>query len=150
MQIVDKAASKKKKKRSLHEIGGNHKRWLEDEWRDDHHFGALDKEELHKRWFGEDVVAWLKGFFNPEIKQEYTHDLATTFTAKLIEEDWDCNIGGADVEAHLLVQALLDVNVHTSFGLTIIATLGSPGNPIDLSSSYLYFKNQVNNAGTPE
>jgi len=106
------------------------------------HFGGLSHDELHKRWFGEDVIAWLKGLFNPDIKTEYTHSLATTFTAKLIEEDWDCNIKGVDTEAHLLIQALLDVNVQTSFGVTIIATLGNPGTPIDLSNSYLYFKNQ--------
>ena len=98
--IVNKAASKKRK-RSLEEMSGNHKRWLEEEWRDDMHHGALSHEELHKRWFGEDVIAWLKGFFNPNIKTDFTHSLASTFTAKLIEEDWACNIKGVDTEAHL-------------------------------------------------
>lgn len=52
--VVDKAAgSKKKNKRSLADVGGSHKRWLEEEWRDDYHFGALSHEDLHKRWFGE-------------------------------------------------------------------------------------------------
>jgi chitinase len=54
--VVDKAANtKKRRKRSLHEVNGNHRRWLEEEWRDDAHFGALSKEDLHKRWFGRSV-----------------------------------------------------------------------------------------------
>lgn len=31
-------------------MGGSHRRWLEEEWRDDLHFGALNTEDLHKRW----------------------------------------------------------------------------------------------------
>lgn len=136
--IVNKAASKKRK-RSLEDAGGNHKRWLEEEWRDDMHHGALSASELHKRWFGEDVLDWLRGLFNSNIKPEFTHNLNTVFTAKLIEEDWTCNIKGVDTEAHLLVQALLDIDVKTSFGITIIATLGDP---ISFQDSYLYFKNK--------
>lgn len=52
-KIVDQAANtKKRRKRSLHEVKGNHRRWMEEEWRDDAHFGALSKDDLHKRWFG--------------------------------------------------------------------------------------------------
>ena len=53
--VVDKAAdTKKRRKRSLDEVKGNHRRWLEEEWRgDDAHFGGLSKDGLHKRWFGE-------------------------------------------------------------------------------------------------
>ncbi len=43
----------------MQEFRQNRKRWLENEWRDAYHFGALDKHELHKRWFGQDVIAWL-------------------------------------------------------------------------------------------
>jgi chitinase len=135
--IVAKAASTKKK-RSLEELNGNHKRWLEEEWRDDHHHGALTRDELHKRWFGEDIIAWLKGLSNPDTSPKYTHHLSKTFTAKLVEEDWSCNIKGVDVEAHLLIQALMEIDIQTSFGITIIAKLGDP---IDLSGSYLRFKN---------
>jgi chitinase len=135
--IVDKPA-RRKKKRSLAEYGGNHKRWLEDEWRDDMHFDALDNAELHKRWFGQDVVSWLKGFFNPSIKTEITHDLEQKFTAKLIEENWNCRIKGVDTEAKLLVQAIVDLKVQTSFGITIIATIGPT---ISFKDSYLFFKN---------
>jgi chitinase len=127
------------RKRSLDDVNGNHKRWLEDEWRDDLHHGALSRADLHKRWFGSDVLDWLKGLFNPSITQEFKHTLDTTFTAKLIEESRDCNIKGVDVEANLLVEALTDVHVSTSFGLTIITTLSLP---LDLSQSYLYFKNE--------
>ena len=53
---MDKAASKKRK-RSLEDVGGNHKRWLEEEWRHDHHFKGLSHKELHARWFGSDVIS---------------------------------------------------------------------------------------------
>lgn len=43
------------------------------------------------------------------------------------------------MEANLLVQAKTNVKVSTSFGLTIITKLGTP---LDLSQSYLYFKNK--------
>lgn len=137
--IVNKAA-KHKRKRSLEEAGGNHRRWLEDAWRDDAHFGGLSHEELHKRWFGSDVISWLKGLFNVDIKPEFTHNIDTTFTAKLIDQTWGpCKVGGVDVEAKLLAQALANVKVGTSFGFTLITKLAVP---LDLSNSYLYFKNK--------
>lgn len=137
--IVAKAAESKRK-RSLEDFDGSHKRWLEEEWRDDLHNGALSHEELHKRWFGKDVIDWVKGLFNGDIKPEFTHDLDTTFTAILIKEQWGpCKVKGADVQANLLAQAKTNVKVATSFGLTIITKLGTP---LDLSQSYLYFKNK--------
>lgn len=137
--IVSKAA-KTKRKRSLEELGGNHKRWLEEEWRDDAHFGALSHAELQKRWFGSDAIDWLRGLFNSNIKPEFTHNIDTTFTAKLIDEKWGpCKVGGVDVEAKLLAQALASVQVGTSFGVTLITKLRLP---LDLSQSYLYFKNK--------
>ncbi|KAI9766214.1 MAG: hypothetical protein M1839_005004 [Geoglossum umbratile] len=136
--IVNKAASKKSK-RSLEDAGGNHRRWLEEEWREDVHFGRLSHDELHARWFGSDIIAWLKKFFSPEIKPQFTHNIDSSFTAKLIDETWDCNIKGVDLHAKLLAEALAHVKVATSFGLTIITTLKLP---LDLSQSYLYFKNK--------
>ena len=46
---------------------------------------------------------------------------------------------GVNVQANLLAQAKTNVKVSTSFGLTIITKLGTP---LDLSQSYLYFKNK--------
>ncbi|KAL8730716.1 MAG: hypothetical protein Q9166_003908 [cf. Caloplaca sp. 2 TL-2023] len=117
--IVSKAA-KHKRKRSLDDVGGNHKRWLEAAWRDDAHFSGLSHEELHKRWFGSDAIAWLEGLFNTNTKPEFTHNIGTTFTAKLIDETWGP------------MQS-------TSFGFTLITKLSLP---LDLSQSYLYFKNK--------
>lgn len=57
--VVDRPGQKKKKRSEMEEFRQNRKRWLEDEWRDAYHFGALDREELHKRWFGSDVLSWL-------------------------------------------------------------------------------------------
>lgn len=50
--IVNKAADQKRRKRSLEDVGGNHRRWLEEAWREDLHFGELSTADLHKRWFG--------------------------------------------------------------------------------------------------
>lgn len=80
------AASKRKAKRSLEDMGGNHKRWLEEEWRDDYHFGGLSHEELHKRWFGSDILSWLKNLVKGEIKKEFTHDITDQFIAKIIDD----------------------------------------------------------------
>lgn len=140
--VVAAAASKKKKKRSLDEFGGNHRRWLEEEWRDDMHNGALSPRELHERWFGSDAIAWLKQLFDPNIKPEFTHNIDTTFTAKLIDETWSCGTAPNTIKASLLAQAVAKVSVATSFGLTIVCKLNAPGAFIDLSESYLFFKNK--------
>ncbi|KFX92564.1 hypothetical protein V490_05317 [Pseudogymnoascus sp. VKM F-3557] len=136
--IVNKAAKMKHKKRSLDEVGGNHRRWLEEEWRDDKHFGGLSHRELHERWFGADIISWLQGLFNPNIKPQFTHNLQQSVIVKLIDEKFTCGAAPNTVAGSLLAQAEAKIDVHTSFGLTIICTLGTP---IDLSQSYLYFKN---------
>lgn len=136
--IVNKAAKMKHKKRSLDEVGGNHRRWLEEEWRDDKHFGGLSPRELHERWFGADVISWLQGLFNTDIKPQFTHNLQQSVIVKLIDEKFTCGTAPNTVAGSLLAQAEAKINVHTSFGLTIICKLGTP---IDLSQSYLYFKN---------
>ncbi|EUC30533.1 hypothetical protein COCCADRAFT_28596 [Bipolaris zeicola 26-R-13] len=41
---LNKTASSKRRKRSLEEVGGNHKRWLEEKWRDGAHFGGFPKK----------------------------------------------------------------------------------------------------------
>ncbi|KAH6651435.1 glycosyl hydrolases family 18-domain-containing protein [Truncatella angustata] len=134
------ATSKKKIKRSIADTGGNHVRWLEEEFRDDYHFGALSRRDLEERWFGSDVLAWLARIVRPEIKREFTYNYEDTLTAKLIDETWQCNRDGVDYEGHLLAQALLKVNIHTSFGFTLIVT--KLALPLDLSQSYLTFYNK--------
>ncbi|KAI0572128.1 Glycosyl hydrolases family 18 protein [Pyrenophora tritici-repentis] len=143
-EVVAAAASKRKVKRSLSDVGGNHKRWLEDEWRDDYHGGMLSHSELHKRWFGENIISWLKNLVKPEIKKEFTHNVKEQFIAKIIDDKVECGDGNTKIDAHILVQALTDVSVSTSFGFTLITKLNfaSPGSPLDLSQSYLTFMNQ--------
>ncbi|ORY68195.1 glycosyl hydrolases family 18-domain-containing protein [Pseudomassariella vexata] len=139
--VVSGAAnSKKKVKRSLADTGGNHVRWLEEEFRDDYHFGALSRRDLEERWFGSDVLDWLARLVRPEIKREFTYNYEDTLTAKLIDETWQCNRDGVGYEGHLLAQALLKVNIQTSFGFTLIVTKLSL--PLDLSQSYLTFYNK--------
>lgn len=136
--VAAAASGKKKSKRSLLDFGGNHKRWLEEEFRDDYHFGGLSKEELHKRWFGSGVLDWLKGLLNPKISRQYTHNMDETFTAKIVDDQWSCGSGDTKFEGHILAQALTRVKVSTSFGFTLITKLSLP---LDLSESYLSFTN---------
>ncbi|KAK6078650.1 hypothetical protein SCUP515_09700 [Seiridium cupressi] len=65
--VVAGAATKKKSKRSLEDVGGNHVRWLEEEFRDDNHFGALGRCDLEAWWFGADILAWLAQMVIDEI-----------------------------------------------------------------------------------
>ncbi|CAD0115049.1 unnamed protein product [Aureobasidium uvarum] len=138
--VVDKAGNSKRK-RSLEDHKGNHRRWLEEEWRDDYHMGARESSDLHKRWFGEDVLDWLKGLLNVASSGglEIQHTVDQTITAILINEQYGpCNFKGVEVQANLKAEARANVKVSTSFGLTIVSTLTIPP---DLSSSHLYFKN---------
>ncbi|KAI4634170.1 uncharacterized protein J4E87_001340 [Alternaria ethzedia] len=141
--VVAAASTKRKSKRSLSDFDGNHKRWLEEEWRDDYHGGALSHEELHKRWFGSDVLAWLTNLVSPKIEKEFTHDVNEQFIAKIIDDKVECGTGPAKFNAHVLVQALTDVEISTSFGFTLITKLNfdNPGGSLDLSQSYLTFSN---------
>lgn len=132
-------AGNSKRKRSLADVNHNHKRWLEDEWRDDYHYGGLSRSELHKRWFGSDVIDWLKGLLNKGIKSEFTHDIDQTFTAIILREKWNCDVSDVKISASLDATASAEVKVSTTFGFTLITTLRLP---LDLSNSYLYFKNK--------
>ena len=137
--IVDKAGETKRK-RSLAEMSGNHKRWLEEEWRDDLHKGALSRAELHKRWFGSDILEWLKNLvgvagFDPKV----SHSIDEKVTAVIADEKINCPVGSATLQATLHAEAKAHIKADTSFGLTIITTMTFPP---DLSNSYLYFKNK--------
>lgn len=139
--IVDKAADKKRRRaRSLQDFDGDHQRWLEHAWAEDHKSGLLTRDELHARWFGSDIVEWLQGLFGvAEAAPAVTHSVSETLSVLLLQERYSCNLGGVDVEAKLDVQADLDLTIDTSFGLTIITTMGVLP---DLSQSYLYFRNK--------
>ncbi|TFK66092.1 hypothetical protein BDN72DRAFT_162975 [Pluteus cervinus] len=140
--VVDRAsATSKQRKRSLAEHGGNHKRWLEEEWRDDLHFGGVDREELHRRWFGSDVIDWLRNLLGvAKVTKQVSHSIDETLVALLIDAQWGpCPVGGASAQANLNIKAQAHVHVDTNFGLTIIAKLDVPP---DLSQSYLFFKNK--------
>ncbi|EMD68575.1 glycoside hydrolase family 18 protein [Bipolaris sorokiniana ND90Pr] len=135
--IVNKTASSKRRKRSLEEVGGSHKRWLEEEWRDDAHFGGLSKEELHKRWFGSDIIDWLKGIINGVSGGiDLSHTYSDDFILKIIDQRLTC----PNVAAKLEVKAECHVDVDVNYGFTLVATLGNPGTLIDLSDSFLYFR----------
>ncbi|KAI8315297.1 glycosyl hydrolase family 18 [Colletotrichum sp. SAR11_59] len=81
--IVSRPVSKKRK-RYLEDFGGSHKRWLEEEWRDDAHFGGVTREELHKRWFGDDILEWLEGLTSTNIKMEKRHEFEEQVSAIIL------------------------------------------------------------------
>ncbi|KAF2261303.1 hypothetical protein CC78DRAFT_535764 [Lojkania enalia] len=142
--VVEKAAgTKKNKKRSLQDVGSNHKRWLEEEWRDDLHYGSLSREELHKRWFGSDVIDWLRRIVTTALSPTvaHTHTIDEEFTAILLQEKTTCTYKGARLDANLDVRVNAKVRVDTSFGVTIITKLDL-NRGLDLSNSYLFFRNK--------
>ncbi|KAF2994020.1 hypothetical protein E8E14_001381 [Neopestalotiopsis sp. 37M] len=146
--VVD-SPGQKRRKRSFEEHGGTHKRYLEDSWTadlDDHRAGLMTRDELHARWFGSDALAWIKSFFTVEAETTpITHSVSETLNVILLDESYQCTIAGVDTAAKLLVKAQTTVNIDTSFGLTVIAKLGdSASSLIDLSQSYLWFKNSGN------
>lgn len=129
--------TKRKTKRSLD--GRNHKRWLEEEWRNDAHFGGLSHHELHKRWFGQNIIDWLKNLVKTFTEPSLTHKLNHQFTVTIIDEKVSCASGDANLDAHLLAETSMNIDVETTFGMTIITKLEFP---LDLSQSYVYFANK--------
>ncbi|RFN52992.1 glycoside hydrolase family 18 protein [Fusarium flagelliforme] len=144
--VVNKAADTKKRslkrnvKRTLEDVNGSHKRWLEEEWRDDKHFGGLGKGDLHKRWFGEDVLDWLKKLVSggsSGLDAGRVHSYRDEFTLSIVDQRFTC----PNVDGKLEVLAQTEVDLETSYGFTLIATLGGKSG-IDISDSYLYFRNK--------
>lgn len=140
--IVDKAADSKKRslkrsvKRSLKDVGGSHKRWLEEEWREDLHEGALSKGDLHKRWFGETALDWLKAIFTGVTnKMELQHSYKEDFILSIIDQDFTC----PNVDGKLEVYAEMSVEANVNYGFTLIGKLGGSYG-IDISDSYLYYR----------
>ncbi|MCJ1383204.1 hypothetical protein MMC17_006317 [Xylographa soralifera] len=107
------------------------------------HGGLVSRAELCERWFGSDIIDWLKGVINgvsgaPLVSNTYSDD----FTLILLDETFGpCPMGpqGTLVSGSLNVQAQAHVEIDTNFGFTLITTLSFPP---DLSNSYLYFRNK--------
>ncbi|KAL2869898.1 glycosyl hydrolases family 18-domain-containing protein [Aspergillus lucknowensis] len=148
--VVDRPADDDEERRA-HRVkrdeGGYHKnrkRWLEEEWRDAYHFGGMDRESLHKRWFGESVLNWLANLISTgqaEVTEELNHRVSEKVELLLIDQQFGpCDVGGVQAQANIKSSITAELEVETSFGLTIITTL-SLHDGLDLSKSYLYFKN---------
>lgn len=90
-----------KSKRDITSFKQNRKRWLEEEWRDNYHGGALQKSDLNKRWFGADAIAWLAALLGIEkvnTRAELVHTVDETLTAILIDQQFGpCPVGPAQV-----------------------------------------------------
>ncbi|WDK21332.1 glycosyl hydrolase family 18 protein [Colletotrichum graminicola] len=128
------APSSKKSKRTLDEVGGNHRRWLEEECRDDYHRGSVSREELYRRWFGDDALQWLKELLHIDVTVEKRHDYEEV-SAIILKEDWTCGPFRAKIDA----VATAAIEMSTSFGITIITELGAN---LNLSKSYVHFNNE--------
>ncbi|KAI0459849.1 hypothetical protein F5B21DRAFT_511091 [Xylaria acuta] len=144
-EVVAAAASKKKSKRQLtdKEYGGNHRRWLEDEFRDDYHGGLLAREQLHKRWFGQDILAWLSRMLKPSISREFRHEIKEDYVIKILDDEVHCGEGNSQFDAYIRATATTSVEVSTSFGMTLTAVFTTdPNKPIDITGSYVTFFNE--------
>ncbi|KAI0543166.1 carbohydrate-binding module family 18 [Xylaria digitata] len=142
-EIVNKAGDKRRRKRTLDEFSGSPRRWLEHAWREDHKGGLMSRSELHERWFGSDIVDWLKSLFSvAEGVPLIDHSISQTLTAILLQEQFQCNYGGIDVQANLDVKADINAKIDTQFGLTIITTLTTGSVLPDLSQSFMYLRNR--------
>ncbi|KPM42249.1 hypothetical protein AK830_g4355 [Neonectria ditissima] len=140
--IVDKAADAKKRslkrsvKRTLQDVGGSHKRWLEEEWRDDVHRGDLSMEDMHKRWFGETALDWLKAIFTGVTNtMELEHSYSEEFVLSIVDQKLTC----PNLDAKLEVYAEMSVDADVNYGFTLIGKLGGKYG-IDISDSYLYYR----------
>ncbi|KAH7124946.1 hypothetical protein B0J13DRAFT_646964 [Dactylonectria estremocensis] len=140
--IVDKAADAKKRslkrsvKRTLQDVGGSYKRWLEEEWRDDVHRRDLSTEDMHKRWFGETALDWLKAIFTGVTnigKQQ--HSYSEEFVLSIVDQKLTC----PNMDAKLEVYAEMSVDADVNYGFTLIGKLGGTYG-IDISDSYLYYR----------
>lgn len=69
---------------------------------------------------------------------DLSHSYSETFILKIIDQKITC----PNVDAKLEVKAETSVNVDVNYGFTLIATLGDDAKLIDLSNSYLYFRNR--------
>ncbi|KAL3476933.1 glycosyl hydrolases family 18-domain-containing protein [Aspergillus californicus] len=120
----------------------NRKRWMEQEWRGAYHLGGLQREHIDKRWFGEDALNWLANLIfvgQAEVTKELNHHVNEKVELVLIDQQFGpCPIGPAQAQANIKSTITAEIDVETSFGLTIITSLH---NGLDLSKSYLYFKN---------
>ncbi|KAJ5598379.1 hypothetical protein N7537_008463 [Penicillium hordei] len=145
--VVDRPASdsERKVKRAKRDETGYHKnrkRWLEDEWRDAYHHGGMERHEVHKRWFGEDILNWLGQLITTgeaKATKELNHKVKEKVELLLIDQQFGpCPVGGAQAQANIRSSITASIDVETSFGITIITTLAEG---MDLSRSYLYFRN---------
>lgn len=100
----------------------------------------MSKEDLHKRWFGESVLDWLKELLHVDVKLEKRHSYEEEVSAVILQEDWTCGAFKAKIDA----VATAGIKMSTSFGITIITTLGPN---MDLSNSFMHFNNEASHRG---
>lgn len=144
-EVVAAAASKRKSKRQLsdREYRGNHRRWLEDEFREDLHGGLMSRSELHERWFGQGILAWLSQMLKPSISTEFRHSIKEDYSIKILDDEVHCGEGNTQFDAYIRATATTSVDVETSFGMTLTAVFtNDDDNPLDITGSYLTFYNE--------
>ncbi|KAJ5958918.1 uncharacterized protein N7479_006068 [Penicillium vulpinum] len=107
-----------------------------------YHYGGLERHEIQKRWFGEDVLNWLAELIfvgEAEATKKLNHHVNEKFELLLIDQQFGpCPVGPAQVQANVRSSITAKIDIETSFGFTIIATLKEG---MDLKRPYLYFRN---------
>ncbi|KAK6341165.1 hypothetical protein TWF696_008251 [Orbilia brochopaga] len=127
--IVEPAGEAKKMKRDQEvreKHGGNHKRWLEHTWREEHlSTPHHELDELHKRWFSADVGKWI----DRQSRVDSTFNIASHHVSNnlrwwLFRDRRTCQIGDVETEMKFNMYADLDMQVTASVVLTLIGNLG--------------------------
>jgi chitinase len=88
--------------------------------------------------FGSDIISWLRGLLNINIKPTFHHDYSDTVTAIILRDQWDCSINPQiKLNAKIDATATASIKLSSSFGMTIITKLGPN---MDLRNSYVFLK----------
>ncbi|KAL2822657.1 hypothetical protein BJX63DRAFT_427214 [Aspergillus granulosus] len=92
---------------------------------------SISYNKLHKRWFGSDVIDWLRRLIGTV--ENFGHSYTKKFVLKLVDKQLTC----PNFKAHLNIHAETTVHAELSYRFTIIAKLNTP---INFSQSFLYFR----------
>lgn len=72
-----------------------------------------------------------------DIKATFTHDYEDSVTAVILQDAWLCDISNTGSKLNADARAISDINMSTSFGITMLTTLNLP---LDLSNLYLFLQ----------
>lgn len=53
------------------------------------HFGGLSGDDIHKRWFDDDLVEWLSQLLN-RVTEDISHAYGDGLTLQIVNQDLSC------------------------------------------------------------